>query len=301
MKNAIIKFYKDNNFLITYLFFFAVTSARFFWEAHFSDFVDAENLFFHHHYWFVFVFFLFLLNFKYILKLEPEKMIWTAFLSPLIFIPIIYNILFKGGGVMKLNYLSAMNFSEYIKDLFTFLLFSDINKPVSVELLLITISIFSFGYMLTKNIKRSLFCALSCYFSLMILAGTSIIAPKKPEFALIVVDSQLKLQNFFSFLYFNAATIAATALFFNSLKTFLNDRYSLFCLIISFIVTFAMLQFIKNDLSLTDRLFLTSHSFLISLFVTVLLFLKRNLQVKLLLGTHIAVSSKILFSAFNFL
>jgi hypothetical protein len=294
-------FFSKNRYLLGYLFFFSVTTVRFFWEAHFSDFVDSENLFFHHHYWFLFVFLLFLLSFKHILKLEPDKMIWTAFLSPVIFIPIIYNILFRGGGPMRLNYLSAINFGQYVRDVFTFLLFSDINKPVSVELLLITISIFTFGYVFTRNIKRSFLCAVLCYLSLMILAGTSIIAPKKPEFALVVVGSSLKLQNFFSFLYFNAATITATILFFNPLKDFLSDKRTRIFLTIFFIVTFTAIQFLNHDFSLTDRLFLISHSFLISLFVTVLLFLKRNLQVKLLLGVHIAVSSKILFSAFNFL
>jgi hypothetical protein len=296
-----LNFFSKNRYLAGYLFFFSVTTVRFFWETHFSDFVDLENLFFHHHYWFLFVFLLFFLNFKYILKLEPSKMIWTAFLSPVIFIPIIYNIIFRGGGTMRLNYLSAMNFNEYMRDVFTFLLFSDVNKPVSVELLLITVSIFAFGYVFIRNIKRSFFCAISCYLSLIILAGTSIIAPEKPEFALVVVESSLKLQKFFSFLYFNAATITATVLFFNPLKNFLSDKRTLFCLIIFFIVTFIAAQFLQDGFSLTDRILLISHFFLFSLFVTVLLFLKENLQVKLLLGAHIIISSKIFFSAFNFL
>lgn len=298
MKNTITKFYKNNKFFIAYLFFFTVTTIRFFWEAHFSNFVDAENLFFHHHYWFLFVFILFLLNFKYILKLDPEKMIWTAFLSPVIFIPIIYNILFRDGGLMRLNYLSAVNFSEYIKNLFTFLLFSDLNKPVSIELLLITISIFIFGYIITKKIKRSLLCAILCYFSLMILGGTSIIAPKKPDFALIVVDSGLKLQDFFSFLYFNAAIISTTILFFKKFKTFLGNKKTLLSSTLFFFIAMATLNILADNFSLTDRIFMASHAFLISLFISSL-FLKDNLQIKLFLGIQITISAKILLAAFS--
>ncbi|HSW59989.1 MAG TPA: hypothetical protein VLJ60_04285, partial [bacterium] len=184
----------STKYLAAYLFFLCVTTGRFFFEAHYAHFVDTKNLIFHHHYWFLFVFLLFLINFKFFLGMHPSRSWWIAFLSPVIFIPLIYNMIFRGGNLVKFNYLSAKD-PDYLLNIFTFMLFSEKNRPVGIELIIITFSIFLFSYFLSKKPLRSFICAVSCYISLMVLAGTVIIAPHKPDFTLFFINSAFKLQN----------------------------------------------------------------------------------------------------------
>jgi len=284
-------------YFVAYLFFLSMTTARFFTEAHFASFADPQNLIFHHHYWFLFVFFMFLLNFKYILRMPPKKTWWIAFCSPVILLPIIYNILFAGSGLLQLNYISARNFGEYLRDIFTFMIFSQRNQAISVELVIIVIGISIFSYYISRKIVRSVVMGFSCYLSLMILAGTILVAPHKPERVLFYVNSGMRLQNFMSFLYFFVSVITGAMLFSEELKQFFKEsrkRTNLFLILaVTFFIGF---QFFLKRPEIADRVMMIPHSILLSLFVTVLVFVRRQWMLKILLLIHITISSGILYN-----
>lgn len=285
-------------YLCAYLFFLCVTTGRFFLEAHYARFADPKNLIFHHHYWFLFVFILFLINFKYFLGMHPSRSWWVAFCSPVIFLPLIYNMAFRAGGVVKFNYLSAKDFPVYIKDISTLMIFSEKNRPIAFELMIITFSIFLFSYFISKKPLRSVLCAFSCYLSLMVLAGTVIIAPHKPDFTLFVPETSLKLQNFMSFLYFSASTAAVTILFASEIFEFLKDRKKAVFFIAVFTVFFALLQAVMVDPSTADRILMIPHSFLFAIFITLLVFVKGEYALKVLFLVQTVFSSGILFRMF---
>lgn len=292
-----IKDADSKRFLIAYLFFLFITTIRFFSEAHFSSFVDPQNLIFHHHYWFLFVFFLFLINFKYILRLTPEKTWWVAFASPVILLPILYNILFAGSGKMRLNYISIRNFGEYVKDIFTFMIFSERNQAISGELIIIVAGISIFSFYISRNAVRSIFTGFACYFSLMILGGTILIGPFKPDRVLFFVNSQMKLQNFFSFLYFSAALTAASILFLEHIRTFFKGKWSRVILFsILLVVIFSGLQLFLKSPTVADRIFMISHSVFFAFLITVMIFLRKNWTLKILLILHAFVCSGILYN-----
>jgi len=285
----------SSKYLAAYLFFLCVTTGRFFFEAHYAHFVDTKNLIFHHHYWFLFVFLLFLINFKYFLRLHPSKIWWTAFLSPVIFTPLIYNMIFRGGNLVKFNYLSAKE-SDYIMNIFTFMLFSKENKPVGIELIIITFSIFLFSYFISKRPLHSFICALSCYISLMVLAGTVIIAPHEPDLTLFFINSSFKLQNFMSFVYFSASTIAV--LFHTEILEFFREKKKQLFLVFIFLIIFTTFQFILTEPSITDRILMIPHSFLFSIFLAVIVFARKDLPLQLLLLLVLIAASGILFQLF---
>lgn len=285
-------------YLSAYLFFLCVTTGRFFLEAHYARFADPKNLIFHHHYWFLFVFILFLINFKYFLGMHPSKSWWVAFCSPVIFLPLIYNMIFRAGGVVKFNYLSAKDLPVYIKDIFTFMIFSEKNRPIAFELMIITFSIFLFSYFISKKPLRSILCAFSCYLSLMVLAGTVIIAPHKPDFTLFVPETSLKLQNFMSFLYFSASTAAVIVLFSGEMSAFLKEKKRVFTFAVLFTVFFAGFQIVLTEPSITDRILMIPHSILFSMLVTVTVLLKGEYPLKILFLVQTLFSSGILFRMF---
>ena len=291
---------KNNStkYLAAYLFFLSVTTGRFFFEAHYARFADPKNLIFHHHYWFLFVFLLFLINFKYFLGLHPARIWWVAFLSPVIFLPLIYNMIFRGGGLVKFNYLSAKD-PDYLLNIFTFMLFSEKNRPVGIELIIVTFSIFLFSYFISKKPVRSAICAISCYLSLMIFAGTVIIAPHKPDFTLFFINSSFKLQNFMSFVYFSASVTAAVVLFFNEIHLFLNQKKHLILFSSSLVLIFTFFQFLLKEPCLFDRYILLFHSGLAAFLISTAAYAPRQYALKILLLLHISVSSGILFSALN--
>lgn len=292
-----IREFGNLKYLVAYLFFLSVTTARFFAEAHFARFADPQNLIFHHHYWFLFVFLMFLLNFKYILKMPLKKTWWIAFCSPVMFLPIIYNILFAGSGRLRLNYISARNFGEYFRDIFTFMLFSERNQAISVELIIVVIGISVFSYYISRKVVRSVVMGFSCYFSLMILAGTVLIAPQKPEKVLIYVESGMNLQNFMSFVYFFASVITGAMLFSQELKQFFKEDRKRTILFSILAVTFyiALQCFLKRP-EIADRILMIPHSLLFSLFITVLVFVRKQWILKATLFIHVLVSSGILYN-----
>ncbi len=292
---------KNNStkYLAAYLFFLSVTTGRFFLEAHYAEFDDMRNLIFHHHYWFLFVLIIFFINFKFYLGLHPSKIWWIAFLSPVIFIPLIYHMIFRSDEIVQFNYISALNFPEYVKDILTFMLFSKENKPVGIELIIITFSIFLFSYFISKKPLRSFFCAVSCYISLMVLAGTVIVAPHEPDFTLFFVDSSLELQNFMSFVYFLASTSAIIFLFYKELLEFLKEKKILASFAVMFLCFFICFQFALSNPAPADRILMVSHSFLFSMFLSALIFVKKNTPLKLLLLLISLIASGILFQLFT--
>jgi len=285
----------DFKYLFLYLFFLSVTTARFFLEARFSNFIDSRNLIFHHHYWFLFVFLLFLINFRLFLKLKPDETIWTALLSPVLFLPVIYNIISGSGKKMALDYLSPIDTASYLKDVFTFMLFSDINRPISFELIIITVLIFIFAYYKSSKILRSLLCAVSCYLSLIVLGGTAIIASENPEFNLFVIRSTFRLQSFLTLLYSGAAFTAAVSLFSDRLYKFLSDikRISVFTFLSASFWTFANLLIVNP--SFFDRFLMLPHCITVALFITTLVFLKKNTGIKILFLIFSAGSITVLY------
>jgi len=292
-----IREFGNSKYLVAYLFFFSVTMSRFLLEAHFSKFVDFNNLIFHHNYWFLFVFMLFLLNFKFIMKMGPKETWWMAFFSPVIFIPIIYNVLFLGSKRMRMNYISAKDFSVYLKDVATFMVFSERNQAMTIELILIVVGISVLSYYISRNIFRSIVMGISCYLSLMIFAGTIIIAPQKPEKVMFYVNSGMKLQNFMSFVFFFASLITVAILFSQELKQFFSEsRKRIFFFSILAGTFFIGFQFFLRRPEIVDRVMMIPHSVLLSLFVTVLVFVRKQWTLKILLLIHVIISSGILYN-----
>ncbi len=287
----------NKRYLIAYLFFLSITTVRFFTEAHFANFGDPQNLIFHHHYWFLFVFFLFLLNFKYILKMPPKRTWWMAFFSPVILIPMLYFMVFGNTSRIKLNYISIKELDIYFRDIFTFMIFSERNQAIAGELIVIVIGISAFSYFISRKVVRSLIMGMSCYLSLMILAGTVLIAPHKPERVLFFVSSGMRVQNFFSFLFFFAALFTAGILFSEEIKLFFKGNRSR-QLVFSFLFVsfFTGFQFFLKRPEIADRILMIPHSFLYSLFITVVIFVKKEWMLKILLLVHVIVSSGILYN-----
>lgn len=287
----------STKYLIAYLFFLGVTTARFFSEAHFARFADPVNLIFHHHYWFFFVFMMFLLNYKYILKMPPKRTWWLSFCSPVILIPILYHFMSGKTARLRLNYISMKELDVYFRDIFTFMIFSKQNQAISIELMVIVVGIMVFSYFISKKVVRSIIMGLTSYLSLMIFAGTVLIAPHKPERVLIYVKSSLSLQNFMSFVYFFAALVTGALLFSDELTGFFRkDRKRLILFSSLSAAFFILFQVLLKDPQVADRIVMIPHSLLYSLFLTVMIYVKKEWILKLFLLVHIIISSGIIYN-----
>jgi len=289
----------NSKFLIAYLFFLIVTTFRFFMEAHFGRFADPQNLIFHHHYWFLFVFFMFLINFKYILKMPASRSWWIAFCSPVILMPIFYYIIFGSATRLRLNYISIKELDIYFRDIFTFMIFSERNQAISGELIVVVLGISAFSYYISRKVVRSIVVGITSYLSLMIFAGTVLIAPHKPERVLIYAKSALNLQNFMSFIYFFAALIAGSLLFSNELRQFFIERKRKLLFVSLALFFFIVFQLFLKRPQIADRILMIPHSLLFSLFISVLIFIRKEWMLKVAIFVHVLVSSGILYNCWT--
>lgn len=234
-----------------YLFFISVTTIRFFLEHSITHFTQSPiYLIFHHHYWYFFVFLLFIFNFRVFLKLKIKDMLWMLFLSPVILTPILYYWI-RGTNLLKLQYINGNNLIQSFPDVLTFMLFHSKNWPVSIELILLFVSIAVFSFYKTRKFFLSLFVGFSCYFCLMIFAATALIGPYETD-VLIYVKTSLNRQLFLVFLYFSAVATLFILLFKNEIaliymnKRFLISGIILFVLFIIFALLFLLNPFLQS-------------------------------------------------------
>ncbi len=277
IRNAYLKIDKKEigtKFIIAYIIFTATTTVRFFSENCFTGFgSDKYDLIFHHHYWYVFVISMFLINFRYVLKIHPNKLWWISFCAPVILIPIVANLVITGGADLEINYISAKE-PRYLLGILTFQLFSNINKPISFELIIITLSIAIFSYTISKKVFLSIFTAITCYLSLMMLAGTVIFAPHYPEYALIFIKTSFSTQKTFALIYFGAALISITILFLKEILIFLKPKQNHTLFFFSFSILFVFIQMFFTNLFIPDRILLIFHPILYAFLITTLKFNK---------------------------
>lgn len=133
----------------------------------------------------------------------------------------------------------------------------------------------------------------------MVLAGTVIIAPHEPDFTLFFINSSLELQNFMSFVYFFASTAAIIFLFYKELLNFLIEKKPLISFAFLFLCFFTCFQFALRNPAPADRILMFPHSFLFAIFLSVLVFVKKDTPLKLLLLLISVVASGILFQLFS--
>lgn len=194
-------------------------------------------IFIHQLFWFNSVLVCFFIAFRYLLKVEKNRL-WIlsagAFLS---FIPLAYATML--GEKWALNYIQPVSFSQVSKDLFTLLAFHPYNWPMFPELGALLAGSIAIGWYFSKNIKMSVFSSLTSVYSSFLLLGFSwfSVNPKHPT--LFLLKSSFENSQFYALQLISYFSILCIIAFSKELLSFFQELpHKLATIPFFFIITF---------------------------------------------------------------
>lgn len=211
MLNIIKKIHNINNkkykILIIFLIFLFFIFVRIFLEG--KDFfnynISNYNIYgitqsyflvVHWLFWYITTFLIVFLGFRYILKINKDKVLYLALGAPILLIPVIYaNIIGKN---IFLEYLSFHNLIESFKGVLTLFIFDKNNSLFFPEMIVLIIGLFSISYYFSKNIIKSLINTIVIYFSIPILCAFIYFCPAN-NFCSFSINSSFSLMQFYAF------------------------------------------------------------------------------------------------------
>lgn len=173
----------------------ALFSKRFF----FSYFVTT-----HHFFWYLGVFFYFSVCLRYLLKIKREKIFLFAFLSPIVFIPILRS--HFSGKRLNLEYLRG-DFKKALFDMLTLYKFSERNSEFFIEMAVL-FTVFLVGSLLiSKSVKRTLLNLFIGFYGSMFFFGLQLFGVYPKTKAYFKVHTIFKNHPLLSLIYFAFLTI----------------------------------------------------------------------------------------------
>ena len=133
-------------------------------------------------FWFDCVLMFFVISFKYLLKLKNADLSVLAFGGFLTYIPMIYSFLMN--HEWKLNFINLVSFKQVVFNMLTLLAVHEYDWPMFPELVLLVLSSFIVGTVLTGKRLKPLVAALLATYSSFFCLGFSWVAvnPNHPSF-----------------------------------------------------------------------------------------------------------------------
>ena len=158
-------------------------------------------------FWFDCVLMFFVIIFKYLLKLKNKDLSVLSLGAFLTYIPIIYSFLMNHNW--RLNFITPVSLKQIVFDMFTLLAFHEYDWPMFPELVLLLLSSFIVGAVLTGKRLKPLAAALLATYSSFFCLGFSWLAvnPDHPSFSYFTsgfadhIFYSLYYISFFSILY----------------------------------------------------------------------------------------------------
>lgn len=219
------------------------------------------SVFIHQLFWFNSVLMFFVICFRYILKVEKERL-WPlsagAFLT---FIPLAYAKL--TGAQWTLNYIQPTSFKQVFFDLATLLFSHEYNWPMFPELFALLTGSIVIGWILSKNIKRSIICSVTAVYGSFLMLGFSWISVNPEHPSLIQLRSGFDDSKFYAFQLITYFSILAIAAFHRELINFFKNLPKQPVFIALFIATSLIIQ-------ITYLYFFSKNTTIPDFFVTIL-------------------------------
>lgn len=177
MKNLVGKINKIP-LIAAFLLYQVLISARIFIEMGSTK----PSIFVMQLFWFDCVLMFFVIGFKYILKLKNSDIPVLFMGGFLTYIPMIYSFLMD--HKWHLNFINPTSFRQVAFDMLTLLAVHEYNWPMFPELVLLILSSFALGFLLSGKLFKSLLAALFSTYSSFFCLGFSWFAvnPKHPSF-----------------------------------------------------------------------------------------------------------------------
>ena len=154
-----------------------------------------------------------------VLKIPVQRLLWLMYGVTLMAIPLIYSLIM--GEKLQLGYLRG-SFLDIIKHSFTFCLTYGRNNPLTMELIIIFISIFWLGYFCTKNWLKAFGLAVAVHITGNFLAVYWFgVGPSTG--AIFPINTQLGNHSFLSVIYLHSMTFLAMILIYRVNFLSLNE------------------------------------------------------------------------------
>ena len=133
-------------------------------------------------FWFDCVLMFFVINFKYLLKLQNKDLPVLALGGFLTYLPLVYS--FFMDHKWHLNFINPVSFSQVAFDILTLLAVHEYDWPMFPQLLLLLLSSFAVGVILTAKPAKSFLAAVVSTYSSFLCLGFSWVAvnPDHPSF-----------------------------------------------------------------------------------------------------------------------
>jgi len=214
-------------------------------------------------FWYLTIFLLIFSCFRYIVKINKNKILYFSIFSLVLFIPVVYCIITN--NPIRLSYLSFGNFLESVKNILTLFIFDEHNFPFTIEMIFLLVGVPVVSYLFSKNIIKSIVNTLAIYFLSGFLCGFVYICPNTyNNLCLIGVNSNLG-EGFFMFYWIFVSFLFFIVFMFKEIKEYLKDndiinlKEGFFFLFLDIILLF----FYRNSLYFFDFLFISLDLFII--------------------------------------
>lgn len=236
---------------ISFIFYQIVIAARILIEM--EDL--TVTIFIHQLFWFNSVLAFFFICFRYILKIEKNRLFLLSTGSLITFIPLIYAKI--KGAQWALNYIEPSSFKQVFFDLATLLFFHGYNWPMFPELLALLAGSIILGTYLSKNLKLSVTTSVAAVYGSFLLLGFSWISVNPEHPALFLLSSGFHDSQFYAFQLITYFSILSAICFHRELcdifKTFSKPCYSFSAfLIFSIIFQGTYLFFFREKVTAAD-------------------------------------------------
>ncbi len=192
--------------VLCFLFFIAVILTRIYFETS----VFASKSFFnyfvviHHLCWYIFVFYYFSSCNRYILKMSPSKIRYTALLSPVIMIPVVHAAI--SGKNLDLGYLDG-SLKENLIHMATLYRNHPKNGEFFIEMVILLAIFIAGSWFFSKSWKRTLLNVLAGFYGSMIFAGLHLFGVAPRTKAYFPINTALQNHQLMSLIYFSLAVL----------------------------------------------------------------------------------------------
>ena len=171
--------------------------------------------------WYSCVLMFFVISFKYLLKVKNTELSVLALGGFLLYIPMLYSVLMHHRW--HLNFINPVSFRQVAFDMLTLLAVHEYDWPLFPELVMLLLSSFAAGAILTAKPLKSLLAAVVTTYSSFLCLGFSWVAvnPEHPSFSHFT--SGMPDEIIYSFYYITFWALLCVAAFWNELVDFIRQ------------------------------------------------------------------------------
>jgi hypothetical protein len=235
--NKLIRFLSDNRLFFALLFYQALISVRIFIEMRYL----TLYIFIHQLFWFTGVLIWFFFVFKWMLKVDANRIWFFCCGAFLTYIPLIYATLM--GERWSLNYVSPETFKQVLYDMATFLFYHPRNWPMFYELVLLFIFTLAAAIYISKDVLRSFFVTVLAVYGSFLVFGFSWISVAENHPSAITFSSTFDPQKFYAVQMIGRCSILLVLTAWKDIKDFIvANKINLIHVVLVFVVSFMLLM-----------------------------------------------------------